>query len=178
MCSSHPALIAGVFVLSGITMAGCASTGAVARPSAFPTATVPPAPSRPAAIASLRGPDPTELIRTATGFRGVPYLLGGDSPAAGFDCSGFLRYVFSLNHVELPRTVSEQYAVGRRVSVNDVREGDLVFFSTKGPGASHVGLAIGNGEFIHAPGATGAVRVERLDVAYWRDRIVGVRRLF
>jgi cell wall-associated NlpC family hydrolase len=161
-----------------IAAGGCASTGAGPRPSAFPMAPAPSVSIRPAAIALRRGPDPADLIRMATDLRGVPYRLGGESPAAGFDCSGFVRYVFSLNHLDLPRTVIEQYATGSPVRPDDVREGDLVFFSTTGPGASHVGLAIGNGEFIHAPGSTGAVRVERLDVAYWHNRIVGVKRLF
>jgi cell wall-associated NlpC family hydrolase len=123
-------------------------------------------------------PDLSGLIRTATDLRGVRYQLGGDSPSLGFDCSGFVQYVFSLNHVELPRTVSDQYSLGSWVRLDDIREGDLVFFSTTGAGASHVGLAIGSGEFIHAPGAAGTVRVERLDVAYWHNRLVGVKRLF
>jgi cell wall-associated NlpC family hydrolase len=178
MCSSLRRLGAGVLIVSGIGTGGCTSVGAVPRPSAFPTVSNSPASIPPTALAASRAPDPSELIRTATELRGVPYQLGGDSPSAGFDCSGFVRYVFSLNHVELPRTVIEQYGVGSRVGVNDIREGDLVFFSTNGPGASHVGLAIGNAEFIHAPGVTGAVRVERLDVAYWHNRVVGVKRLF
>jgi cell wall-associated NlpC family hydrolase len=118
-----------------------------------------------------------ELIRTAFGLRGIQYRLGGESPSDGFDCSGFIRYLFGHHRLEVPRTVSEQYAWGSEVSTSDIRQGDLVFFSTVAPGASHVGLALGQGTFIHAPGAGGAVRVERLDTPYWRERIVGVRRL-
>jgi cell wall-associated NlpC family hydrolase len=165
-------------VLALVTLASgaCASSGAGLRPAAFPTAPFPPqrAPVLGGATAPLLGGD---VIRTAIGLRGVPYRLGGETPEAGFDCSGFVRFVYGREHLELPRTVAEQFSAGAAVRLSDVREGDLVFFSTIAPGPSHVGLAIGNGEFIHAPGSTGAVRIERLDAPYWRDRVVGVRRV-
>lgn len=117
----------------------------------------------------------------ALGFQGVPYRLGGEDPSAGFDCSGLVRYVFEHYEVDLPRTVAEQYQFGRRVPIGDVQAGDLIFFSTIGPGATHVGIALGPagpGEFVHAPGDGGAVRIEHFDSPYWRSRLVGVRRLF
>jgi cell wall-associated NlpC family hydrolase len=104
--------------------------------------------------------------------------MGGESPARGFDCSGFVQYVFGQQHVDLPRTVGDQYRSGTSVPLARVRAGDLVFFSTVAPGASHVGLAVGaDGEFIHAPSENGVVRVERLDSPYWRSRFVGARRV-
>jgi cell wall-associated NlpC family hydrolase len=118
------------------------------------------------------------VLQTALGYRGVPYVLGGESPATGFDCSGFVRYVFAANHFDLPRTVLEQYALGTRVDLRDIRPGDLVYFSTVAPGASHVGIALGATEFVHAPGVSGAVRVERLDSSYWHDRFLAAKRLF
>ena len=127
----------------------------------------------------LREPD--ALVQTAVGLRGIPYRLGGEEPVGGFDCSGLVRYVFEQHNVPVARTVAEQYLEGRRVSIDDVQAGDLIFFSTVGPGATHVGIVLGTvgpGEFVHAPGEGGSVRVERYDTPYWRSRIVGVRRLF
>ena len=162
-------------VASVVAATGCATSGG-ARPSAFPTAPVPAAvlrvPTPPAAVM----PGRSNVIRTALELRGVPYRLGGESPATGFDCSGFVRYVFNLNHLALPRTVSEQYALGTKIRAGDVRAGDLLFFSTTAPGASHVGIAVGGGEFVHAPAAKGVVRVEHLETPYWRERFVGAKR--
>jgi len=156
----------------------------MARPSAFPTAPTPPSwtfslpEALPVSTAPVTPvPASSDVVRAAADFRGVRYHLGGESPADGFDCSGFVRYVFGLARVALPRTVEEQFVVGAPVKLPDIREGDLVFFTTKAPGPSHVGIALADGSFIHAPGAGGAVRIERLDTPYWHDRIVGVRRV-
>jgi len=112
-------------------------------------------------------------------YVGVPYRPGGESPDTGFDCSGFVRYVIGLaTRLEMPRTVEDQFQVGMRIAGTEIRAGDLVFFSTVAPGASHVGIAIDSGEFVHAPATNGSVRIENLDAIYWRDRFVGARRLF
>ena len=115
-------------------------------------------------------------MHTALSFRGVPYRSGGDTPQTGFDCSGYVRYVFGLLHVELPRTVAEQFRVGTKESLKNLRAGDLLFFTTTAPGATHVAIAIGPGEFVHAPSSTGVVRVEAL-LPYWSGRLVGARRV-
>jgi peptidoglycan endopeptidase LytE len=112
---------------------------------------------------------------TALALRGVPYRNGGSDPS-GFDCSGLVAYVFGQNGVALPRTVSELYRAGHHVN-GAIEAGDLVFFSTVAPGATHVGIAIGGDEFVHAPSSTGEVRVERLSAAYWSTRFVGARRV-
>jgi cell wall-associated NlpC family hydrolase len=170
-------------------LAGCA-TAAGPRPNPFPRAPVAstPAPAessdRPAAAAAEAAADPVrgtpggDVVRIALSLRGVKYREGGDSPAAGFDCSGFVRYVFAQERIELPRTVAEQFSVGAPEPLSEVQQGDLVFFTTIAPGPSHVGLAIGDGEFIHAPSGFGAVRVERLDSRYWHDRVIAVKRLY
>jgi cell wall-associated NlpC family hydrolase len=116
------------------------------------------------------------LISTALRFRGVPYRNGGSDPS-GFDCSGFVQYVFGQLGTLLPREVREQYQLGRSVDLDDVQAGDLIFFETVGRGASHVGMAIGGGEFVHAPSSRGVVRVERYDAEYWARRFVGARRV-
>ena len=88
-----------------------------------------------------------------------------------------MRYVFGQNGVTVPRTVTEQYHAGSQVAGPELEPGDLVFFSTVSPGASHVGIAIGGDEFVHAPSSTGEVRVERMSAAYWATRFVGARRV-
>jgi cell wall-associated NlpC family hydrolase len=106
----------------------------------------------------------------------VPYRNGGGDPA-GFDCSGFVWYVFGQHGIQVPRTVAAQYRAGIEVGNNPLRAGDLVFFDTSGAGPSHVGILIGGDEFVHAPSTAGVVRVERLSSAYWGPRFAGARRV-
>lgn len=162
---------------------GCASTGAVPHP--FPTpgsrpATPPAAPaSAPDAAPSTHAPGPFDgyaLVGAALALRGAPYRNGGSDPT-GFDCSGFTQYVFSQFGVSLPRDVREQFHAGEAIDANRLEPGDLVFFSTVAPGASHVAIAVGGDEFIHAPSSTGVVRVEHLSSGYWSPRFVGARRV-
>jgi cell wall-associated NlpC family hydrolase len=120
---------------------------------------------------------PSAVVEDALRLQGVPYRPGGESPATGFDCSGFVRYVFGQHHMDLPRTVSELYVLGASVRRQDIQAGDLVYFSTVAPGASHIGIAIDAGEFVHAPSSNGVVRVERLDVPYWHDRFFAAKRI-
>ena len=114
---------------------------------------------------------------TALELRGVPYRNGG-ADLKGFDCSGFTQYVFAQHGVSLPRAVRDQFSMAtQQVTPNDLEPGDLLFFTTTEPGASHVAIAVGGDEFIHAPSSTGVVRVERLSARYWADRFVGARRV-
>lgn len=168
-----------LLVMAGASAACATRTApAMARPSPFPLAPS-PASLRPAPAMSPSATfSPTEILQTALGFRGVPYRYGGESPNTGFDCSGFVRFVMAQHQLTLPRTAAEQFQVGERVSARNIQAGDLVFFSTVAPGASHVGLAISKDEFIHAPASSGVVRVERLEWSYWQSRFVGARRLF
>jgi cell wall-associated NlpC family hydrolase len=110
-------------------------------------------------------------------LRGAPYRNGGSDPS-GFDCSGFVSYVFAQQGLALPRTVAEQYDAGRGVPADSLAPGDLVFFSTVAPGATHVGIVVSADLFVHAPSSNGVVRVERLSSPYWSSRFVGVRRVF
>jgi cell wall-associated NlpC family hydrolase len=116
------------------------------------------------------------VVGTALSLRGAPYRNGGSDPS-GFDCSGFVAYVFAQQGLYMPRTVSEQYAQGQPVGQGSVAPGDLVFFSTVAPGASHVGIAISQAEFVHAPSSSGVVRIESLSAPYWSSRLVGTRRI-
>ena len=88
-----------------------------------------------------------------------------------------MQYVFAQHGVIVPRKVNEQYRAGHDVTASQLEPGDLVFFTTVAPGASHVGIAIGGDEFVHAPSSTGEVRIERLSAPYWSTRFVGARRV-
>jgi cell wall-associated NlpC family hydrolase len=116
------------------------------------------------------------LTSTALALRGAPYRNGGTDPK-GFDCSGFTQYVFALYGISLPREVRDQYRLGLSVSPDQLKAGDLLFFATTDPSASHVAIAIGGDEFVHAPSSTGVVRVEHLGSSYWSPRFLGARRL-
>ena len=116
------------------------------------------------------------LLNIAMRFGGVPYVWGGETPA-GFDCSGFVQYVFRQIGINLPRTADVQYELGRKVLPTELQPGDLVFFETYEPGASHNGIYVGDGNFIGANSGTG-VAVASLASPYWSSRYLGARRLF
>ncbi|HWR40280.1 MAG TPA: NlpC/P60 family protein [Patescibacteria group bacterium] len=115
------------------------------------------------------------VIPTALRYVGVPYSFGGTTPS-GFDCSGFVRYVFAGSGISLPRMADEQYEVGQPVSYNRLQPGDLVFFTTYAAGVSHSGIYLGNGQFISATSSSG-VAVTRIDDGYWGACYVGARRV-
>ena len=179
-----------VFVIAAALAAACASTGATPKPFPTPGAsrtpkpppnTPTPGPTTPAGRGGAPNggggsPIAYSVTGTALSLRGAPYKNGGSDPS-GFDCSGFVRYVFGQHGVAVPRTVTEQFRAGKAVDQQHVEAGDLVFFTTVAPGASHVGIAIGGDEFIHAPSGAGQVKVERMSAPYWAARFVGARRV-
>lgn len=115
------------------------------------------------------------VVSSAYEYLGVPYVFGGNTPD-GFDCSGFTKYVFSHNGIELPRMADEQYEVGDKVKRSELVPGDLVFFTTYEPGISHTGIYVGNNNFISAT-SSGGIRVDSLDSSYWGPRYVGATRV-
>ena len=178
-----------VVVVLGLaaSLAACASTGVVYTPRPFPVPGERPAPiaipapapapaATAAAPANVPSPDGYALSGTALSLRGTPYRLGGDDPN-GFDCSGFVRYVYQQHGMAMPREVRAQFRVGKTVDRGRLEPGDLVFFSTVAPGASHVGIVIGGDQFIHAPSERGVVRVENLSAQYWSSRYIGAKRV-
>ena len=109
---------------------------------------------------------------------GIRYKFGGSSPETGFDCSGLVAYVFERAWgISVPRRTEEQRTAGRPVKRADLQPGDLVFYNTRGRPFSHVGIYLGDGEFVHAPRPGARVRVERVDTPYWHARFNGARRL-
>jgi cell wall-associated NlpC family hydrolase len=189
-----------VIVIVAGSFAACATSGAVYTPRPFPApgggggSTAIPAPADPSAPVAANPPaaappippPPVKagsgaangyaLSGTALSLRGAPYRDGGGDPT-GFDCSGFVRYVYEQHGVLMPRQVRDQFRIGRNVDRDRLEPGDLVFFSTTAPGASHVGIVIGGDQFIHAPSERGVVRVESLSRQYWSARFIGAKRV-
>ena len=170
--------------LAAALLAGCASTGAVPRPFPVPGGSPPASGPKPPSAEPRRGgtgarppaADGYSISATALALRGAPYRDGGEDPG-GFDCSGFVKYVFEQHGLAMPRDTRRQFGVGADVDPSGLEPGDLVFFSTVAPGASHVGIAVGGDQFVHAPSSTGVVRVEHLSAQYWASRFVGARRV-
>lgn len=116
-----------------------------------------------------------DVVATAKKYQGVPYKYGGTSPK-GFDCSGFVMFVFNEHGKQLPRTADKQFETGTVVQVKNLKPGDLVFFTTTEKGASHCGIFVGYGKFIHASSSHG-VMISALGDMYWRPRYLGARRV-
>jgi cell wall-associated NlpC family hydrolase len=178
-----------LIVIASSTGIACATSGTsggktanVPKPfpgAPSPTTTAPePPPGAPPAVATP-GVLPTTpgVVATALTLRGTKYRDGGSEPSAGFDCSGFVQWVFAQHGTALPRDVKHQFDTGERIDARDLKPGDLVFFETVSRGPSHVGIAIGGDEFVHAPSERGVVRIEHLSSTYWSKRWVGAKRV-
>ena len=165
MSTYHSALPAWVSLrlsplLLVAALAGCAGSPAVAE--------------APATRAS------DETARNAVGFAremiGKPYRYAGDTPA-GFDCSGLVRYSYGRAGISLPRATPAQRNTTTRISVRNLRPGDLLFFDQEGKKASHVGVYLGDGRFVHAPSTGGRVRTDSFGADYWKKHFVEARRV-
>ena len=159
-------------MLTGMLLAGCGGGSDVARrtpppenPRQWPV--VPP--SNPVAA--------NAVLMRAISLVGTPYLYGGNTPQAGFDCSGLVNYVYrDMLDLRLPRTSRALAAwQGPRISPDRLASGDLVFFGSGGT-VTHVGIYVGDGRFVHAPSTGGTVRMDPLDGPYWRDNYAFAKR--
>ena len=115
------------------------------------------------------------IVLTALTYMERPYQFGANE-LYRMDCSAFVRRVFEVNGIRLPRSTAEQSRVGVQVGLEDLKPGDLLFFTTYKPGPSHVGIYIGNGRFVHASEKTG-ITINRIDEPYWSRRFLFARRL-
>lgn len=118
----------------------------------------------------------SELVKTAKQFIGIPYRWGGTTSENGFDCSGLTMVSYRLNGLNLPRVSRNQFQAGKWVSKEKLRPGDLVFFATKGgTRVTHVGMYVGDGDFIHAPRTGKNVRIEKLSTGFFAKTYMGGR---
>ncbi len=187
------ALLACALALPGLLAAGgCAPKRVLsppALPGAGPTAGAPAPATSPVAgaeagsAAGVLGPAAgaeadrgAAVARLALAMVGVAYRPGGETPAGGFDCSGFVRWLYRLHDVALPRSAREQARAGRPVAPEGLSPGDLVFFARDGRSVSHVGVVVDRGRFAHAPKAGASIRVESLSDPWWAPRYAGARR--
>lgn len=120
----------------------------------------------------------SNLVAKAADFLGIRYTHGGNNVTQGLDCSGLVRLVFkdALN-IDLPRTALEISRTGEKIDPSELQPGDLVFYNTMRRGFSHVGIYMGENKFIHAPSTGGQVRIESMEVSYWKKRFNGARRI-
>ncbi|MEO7324578.1 MAG: C40 family peptidase [Dokdonella sp.] len=117
------------------------------------------------------------LADFAVTLRDIRYRRGGREPSTGFDCSGFVRYVFRHTlQQDLPSDSASQFLAGAKVDRSDMKTGDLVFFRTRGKRISHVGIYLDNGRFIHSPSTGKSVSISNLGEAYWAKRFAGAKR--
>ena len=118
-----------------------------------------------------------KIVSTANKYLGVKYKMGGTTPS-GFDCSGYVMYVYHVNGLDLPRTASGQFLEGRKINIGTARPGDLVFFKTSSKRFSHVGIYLGNNRFIHSPRTGKKVSQAEMSNSYWKKRFVGAVTYF
>lgn len=120
-----------------------------------------------------------ELMIQALSLVGTPYRYGGTDRSEGFDCSGMVQYLYQNTlQVALPRTARDIASVARRINIEQLQVGDLVFFNTNGQPFSHMGIYIGDGEFIHAPSSNKTIRRASLKQQYFQKRFNGAFTLF
>lgn len=143
--------------------AGCAGT---------PTAPVPAEPGRQPVSTDARA----SVVQLALSMVGVQYRYGGADPAAGFDCSGLVYYTYTSNGHAVPRTSRAQFDAALKIPFAQAAEGDLLFFQDQEQ-LSHVGIYLGDGEFVHAPSSGGTVRVANIGASYYQRHLVAVGRL-
>ncbi len=168
-------------VLEQAPPAAVASAATPAHPVAALTANLPAPSGDPLAAAdamALVNARASKMVLTAVQLLGTPYRWGGKTQSGGFDCSGLVRaVVMESTGMELPLNAAGQAHVTRPIEMDELRSGDLVFFNTRGPTYSHVGIYVGDGFFIHAPHSGAVVRIEDMHQEKWMRRLTGTHRL-
>jgi cell wall-associated NlpC family hydrolase len=119
-----------------------------------------------------------QIVSIAESLIGTPYRYGGNSPAEGFDCSGLVRFVCNQIGIKVPRSSRMIYRQARKVSLNRLKSGDLLFFKLNHRGVSHVAIYTANKQFIHSPTQGKAVSTASLNSNYWASRLVGAGRFW
>ena len=153
-------------------LAGCSTTKHKPRPAAQGGSS-----ARPANALSLDAELRESLLARTMLVVNTPYTYGGNSPEGGFDCSGLIQWaVGGITETRLPRTTSQWAQASNPVDGRDLMRGDFVFFNTLGGRYSHMGIFVGNGQFVHAPRTGRDVSVSKLE-GYWSQHFVSARRV-
>jgi len=118
-----------------------------------------------------------QIINTATQYIGTPYRHGGTTPS-GFDCSGYVFFVYNKNGIQIPRSTAQQYTKGQKIPYRMAQPGDLLFFRINKNEISHVGIFVGNDTFVHAPSSGKHVRYDSIKNPYWQKRFYGAVSYF
>lgn len=120
-----------------------------------------------------------EVVLYALGLMGMDYRFGGKNPSSGFDCSGMVSYIYkNAAGMDLPHNAYKIAQISKKIDLSHIRPGDLVFFDTLHRHFSHVGIYIGNGKFVHAPGSNGKIKISNLTSGYFASRLDGAGTLF
>lgn len=160
-----------VFALASLVfLTACSTQTTVNEPMTAPRSTA----------SAVFNPAADDVLFRAIGLVGTPYVWGGNTPSSGFDCSGLIGFVYNdAAGINLPRTTQQMAKMqGQHVPRNQLRSGDLVFFSTAGNGrVSHAGIYVGDGRFVHAPSSGGTVRLDSVDSTYWSKVYLQAKRV-
>ncbi|MET4579098.1 C40 family peptidase [Ottowia thiooxydans] len=158
-------------------LAGCGTPVQRTRPAASKPSTPTVSRSTPQLALDMSGRE--AAVARAMMVVNTPYRYGGNTPDGGFDCSGLVQYVLTdLGNARLPRSTSQWAAASAPVPEGAMQRGDLVFFNTSGQPFSHMGIYVGNGQFVHAPSSGGTVRKDSLSSRYFASRYLGARSVF
>jgi len=162
-----PWLKEGLAGVMAVVLVGCAGA-----PAPTPAASIPMTHTLQAAT-----PAQAQVIKVAQSLLGTPYQYGGTTPK-GFDCSGFIFYVYqTAAGVELPRETQGLSQIGRPIDITDLRPADIVYFKIDRSLSLHAGIYLGDGQFIHAPSSNGQVNIQSLATDYWHTQYLGARRV-
>lgn len=161
-----------------LTLAAVFATGLMTTNLAWSTDVSLQEPEKPVSRLHVLTDRASELAMRAMGMLGIHYKYGGNTPESGLDCSGLVHLIFKEAWgKDLPRTAKELSRSGEHVDKDDLKPGDLVFYNTLKRSFSHVGIYLGDHKFIHAPSSGGEVRIESMDIGYWKKRFNGARRI-
>ncbi len=171
-------LCAGALMLSGCNTPPYDATRAPTDPLVVPSVTHAPVALRlPSQASDYQQSVGGEIVIRAISLLGSPYQWGGSGPKA-FDCSGLVHFIHNELGISVPRTAEDQFRAARRVDVDALEPGDLLFFKIRGKRISHVAIYAGSGRFVHAPQTGRPVEIRTLSDSYYRPRLAGAGRLF
>ena len=167
----------GAFPRAGLAAGLLVLAGCAVGPQKMPTVAAPSAPPQQAPAPAVPAVDTLGLVAYAASMQGKPYVMGGETPRQGFDCSGLVYHVFRRFNFELPRNAIVMAKELPPIPLTALQAADLVFFDTQGTRYGHVGIYLGDGRFVHAPSPrTGRVIISSISNAYWSEHLVAARR--